>query len=259
VRTSLPLIDDARRRPAPPRAAAPSRPNALALDDGPGSAALRRALGLVLDGLRRHRAGGDPIVFSLRAPDPGVAAGLVAALGEGEVSVTIKGSRPLSIVETVLAGLWRIEGELLEVADVPSVVRAANARATRVDLDVGAAPPGAMNVMPLLEELRHRARSYRPGDPNHVVSLTLLPMNDVDLAYLDDRLGSGPVVAESSGYGQCRVALTAHRHIWSVQHRNGLGGVLLDTIEVGDVPAALCAAEEDVVDSAERLAELLGV
>jgi hydrogenase-1 operon protein HyaF len=32
---------------------------------------------------------------------------------------------------------------------------------------------------------------------------------------------------------------------------------ILDTLEIGDVPAAVCAANEDFVDSAERLGEII--
>jgi hydrogenase-1 operon protein HyaF len=33
--------------------------------------------------------------------------------------------------------------------------------------------------------------------------------------------------------------------------------IILDTLEVGDVPVSLCAADEDFQDSAERLGEIL--
>lgn len=43
-----------------------------------------------------------------------------------------------------------------------------------------------------------------------------------------------------------------------MQFFNAAGALILDTLEVGDVPVALGAADEDFEDSAQRLAELLG-
>ena len=50
---------------------------------------------------------------------------------------------------------------------------------------------------------------------------------------------------------------TGLRHVWAVQYVNGMGNVILDTLEVGGVPVSVLAAKEDFEDSAERLAEIL--
>ena len=42
-----------------------------------------------------------------------------------------------------------------------------------------------------------------------------------------------------------------------MQYVNGLGKVILDTLEVGGVPVSVIAAREDFEDSAARLAEIL--
>lgn len=244
---------------------APAPPHTL--DDGPGSKEAGDVLLLVLDALRRYRVGGEPIVLSLEGMAADALARLQETLAEGEVTMTVTGSHVFRIRETALPGVWRVQdcdaagvvrGELLEVGDVPVVVRAANAQATCGELSIGAPPPGAMNVLPLLAELRHRMKTWQPGQPNHVVSFTLLPMNDVDMRCAEGQLRRGPVVAESRGHGRCRVELTGHRNVWSVQYENAMGATILDTIEVGDVPAALRAGAEDFEDSAQRLAEVLG-
>ena len=235
---------------------------------GPSANVAARALGNVLEALRRYRVGDDAILLSLEGISPEARVHLADALGAGEVVFSVAGRHPYWIQETMLAGLWRVRqvddvgevlDEFLEVADVPSVVRAANREATRSELVVGEPPSGVMNALPVLAELAHRIQAYRSGDPNHVVSFTLLPMNAVDMRFLQDRLGRGPVRAESRGYGHCRVELTGHRHIWSVQYDNSMGALILDTLEVGDVPVSLRAAAEDFEDSAGRLAELIGV
>lgn len=237
------------------------------LDDGPGSEAAGEALRSVLEGLRRHRVGEPPIVYALADVPSDAAARLDEALGRGEVDVTVQGRGTTEIRETALPGLWRVRerdaegkatGDYLEIADVPAIVRAAAERATRPVLDPGEPPPGAMNVQPLLFEIAHRLATRRAGDPPHVLSLSLMPMNEVDLAHLEARLGRGPVRAESRGYGRCVVELSGHRHTWRVRHFNVAGALVLDTIEIGDVPVAIIAAREDLEDSATRLAEMLG-
>jgi hydrogenase-1 operon protein HyaF len=252
--------------PAPPEALLAAGPHAL--DDGPGSREAGQLLLGVLERLRRRRSGGPPEVLSLAALAADARARLAETLGEGEVTATVTGRHVFQLRETGLPGLWwvrdtdaqgRALGEYLEVADVPAVVRAADREATCAELSIGVPPDDAMNVPAVLAELQHRQRTWAPGVPNHVVSFTLLPMSEGDMRHLERQLLHGPVLAESWGYGHCRVELTGHRHVWSVQYFNAAGALVLDTVEVGDVPAALVAGAEDFEDSARRLAELLGV
>ena len=43
----------------------------------------------------------------------------------------------------------------------------------------------------------------------------------------------------------------------ALQFINGMGNVILDTLEIGGVPISVLAAREDFEDSAERLSEIL--
>jgi hydrogenase-1 operon protein HyaF len=61
----------------------------------------------------------------------------------------------------------------------------------------------------------------------------------------------------SRGYGDCRITSTAVPHIWWVRYHNSMGTLILNTLEVTDVPQVACAAPEDLKDSASRLGELL--
>ncbi|ABD89301.1 hydrogenase expression/formation protein [Rhodopseudomonas palustris] len=193
---------------------------------------------------------------------------LVDVLGEGEVGgiVALPDRRIAQIQESVLAGLWliRIEGdaaqprvEYVEVGAIPELVRRAAQDFTLSDVVLGAAPADAMNVMPVLAEIRERKAAHRAGMPSHVINFTLLPMNAVDMAHLQATLGNGPIQLHSRGYGSCRVLATATRDVWSVQFLNAMDTMILDTLEIGDVPAAACAADEDFSDSAERLGEII--
>ncbi len=234
---------------------------------GPSATSAARALGSVLSALERYRVGDEAILLSLEGLSPESRALLGDALGEGEVALVVRGTHLHRILETVLPGLWRVRqmdasGELvdefLEVADVPSVVRAAALEATRSELELGPTPDGVTNALSVLAEIQHHMRSWEPGQPNHVVPLTLLPMSPEDLRFLRKSLGRGPVQGESRGYGPCRVELTGSRRVWVVQYRTSLGRLVLETLEVGDVPVSLKAAAEDLEDSATRLAALLG-
>ena len=194
-------------------------------------------------------------------------------LGEGEVAaiVALPDGIVAQVQESVLAGLWRVhflgaEGTMvadyLEVAAIPeAVIRAASLAAPEIAMGsspLGAMPAGTMNALPVLAEIRDRMSRHRPGDPSHVITLSLLPMTEADLAFLQDALGTGPVSLVSRGYGTCRVVATGVRHVWSVQHFNASDTLVLDTIEIGGVPAVVLAASEDFHDSAERLRDIAG-
>jgi hydrogenase-1 operon protein HyaF len=235
-------------------------------DGGPGSEEVYAVLAQALEGLRAAGDGSTSRVVWLKNLTPAALKLLEESLGQGEVSVHVHGKHAYDCVESVLPGLWRVRttdsagaavSDHLEIAQIPAIVRAANESATSRDLSIGNPPAGSMNVLPLLAELRHRMNKPRNGEPNHVVNFTLFPMNEIDMGYLQERLGHGPVEAESRGYGRCRVALTGHHDIWSVQFFNAMGTVILDTLEVGDVPEALLAAAVDFEDSAVRLGELI--
>lgn len=187
-------------------------------------------------------------------------------LGEGEVSgvAALTDGVVGQIQESVMAGLWRVRftdgggalvGDYLEIAAIPQVVRKA-AELTRTGLEFGTPPEGAMNVMPLLAEIADRMQAHRRGATSHVINFSLLPMNETDMTFLQQTLGDGPVRLLSRGYGACRVHATGARNVWSVQFFNSMETIILDTLEIGDTPAAACAADEDFQDSAERLREI---
>lgn len=191
---------------------------------------------------------------------------LAQVLGDGEVNgiAALPNGVTAQIQESTMAGLWRVRftdatGQLsadyLEVAAIPEIVKRA-AQLTADRLVFGAAPPGAMNVMPLLTEISERMQAHEPGGPSHTINFSLLPVSEIDMDFLQATLGNGPVQLISRGYGACKITATGARHAWSVQFFNAMNAIILDTLEIGDVPAAGCAADEDFRDSAERLREI---
>jgi hydrogenase-1 operon protein HyaF len=208
-----------------------------------------------------------PARVSLQQLDESEKAAIADILGEGDVWAKVGlDDAYWRIVESVMAGIWRIEsstadglqGEWIEIGTVPQAIQRAAAELPRATIEVPShMPQGAMNAPALLHELKQRSTEYRPGAENHVINFTLLPLTDVDANVLTAVLGQVPLVIRSGGYGSSRVFATALRHVWAVQYINGMGNVILDTLEVGGVPVAVLAAREDFEDSAERLAEIL--
>jgi len=186
-------------------------------------------------------------------------------LGEGEVAgvVALPNGSLAQIQESVLAGIWRVRletdtsDEYIEVGTVPEIVKRAAADLTAGDIEIGTPPEGAMNVLPVLAEIRERALAWRAGMRSQIINFTLLPMSPVDMSFLQETIRNGPIQLVSRGYGTCRVLATGIRNVWSVQFFNAMDTIILDTLEVGGVPTVAVAADEDFEDSAERLREII--
>jgi hydrogenase-1 operon protein HyaF len=233
------------------------------------SPAARAVMDRVAADLRRRidKPDAPPMRVSLQHLSEVEKATIADILGEGDVWAKVGLDNAYwRIVESVMAGIWRVEsstadgtqGEWIEIGTVPEPILRAAAELPRAAIDVPAQmPQGAMNAPALLHELQERSSAYRPGAENHVINFTLLPLTEVDADVLTSVLGQVPLVIRSGGYGSSRVFATGLRHVWAVQYVNGMGSVILDTLEVGGVPVAVLAAREDFQDSAERLIEIL--
>jgi hydrogenase-1 operon protein HyaF len=232
---------------------------------------IERALSLlaeVMEAAHAQRTDEPARCFDISDFDPENRAFLDQALGDGEVSI-IAGAT-VQAQESVFAGVWRVQEfgltggvkrDTIEVGAFPTAVMeiadAATLEATRSHR--GALPEGVVNAAALATELDDRIAAYTPGADAHVINLTLLPLTDDDVAFLDERLGPGSVTILSRGYGNCRISSTGTRNAWWVRYFNSRDAVVLNTIEVVDVPSVACAAPEDLADSAQRIGEVLEV
>ncbi len=188
-------------------------------------------------------------------------------LGEGEVSVI--GGNGSQAQEAVLAGVWRVrqfDGEnrlrrdYVEVAGFPKLVLASAFAKAQTSVPVpGQFPANVFNAPPLLPEINEHIPLVVPGGDPHVINLSLLPHTEEDLVFLNDILGRGPVTILSRGYGNCRITATATRNVWWVQFYNSQDTLILNSIEITEIPEVACAAGEDIADSAQRLKEILEV
>lgn len=229
--------------------------------------ALREALAL-LDEVRHGGPNRSVNLGHLLPPDLKL---INQVLGEGEVSAIVQSAGDaqveLSIQESVFAGVWRViqsvngamVSDTLELGAVPEVLR------TTARQDVwpavprweGALPHNVQNAPSLLAEIEDQWRSWRPGQPAHVVNLTLLPMSNEDIGFLDHHLGTGRVLILSRGYGNCRITNTCTPNCWRVVYYNSQDLVILNTVEVTAMPDVTLAAPEDLNDSFDRLKEVL--
>ena len=219
--------------------------------------------------LARQGAGSLGVDLSgLTAPDLKL---VNQVLGEGEVSAVVssgeEGSYELRVQESVFAGVWRVvasahgvvTADTIEVGAVPQALKAAalQDRSATVPRWQGALPANVQNAPALLAELEDQWLAWQPGQLAHVVNLTLLPMSVEDIGFLDHHLGTGRVLILSRGYGNCRITNTRMPNCWRVVYYNSQDLVILNTVEVIDLPEVACAADVDLHDSHERLGEVL--
>ena len=207
-------------------------------------------------------------VIELLDMEPEVVRLLNQTMGEGEVSISVRGSSAYRIQETVFAGVWRLhefaaDGRLTRDAimacAIPPMVTQWAQEDVSLDCPIPEKTPGIMNALSVLTEIVGKAKTYKAGDAAHVVNLTLLPMSPEDMDCLPQTLGAGAVTILSRGYGNCRITSTRLPNVWWVQYFNSMDTLILNTLEVSDVPEVAQASKEDYEDSIERLGEWLGV
>ena len=206
----------------------------------------------------------DQVEIDLAGIAPNVVELINQSLGHGEVSILVRGAINFHIQEAIFAGIWRVQAlssvgllqsDTICAGAIPWMVQKQAILATSSQVIPPALNDGIMNAPAILNELQDKSRNYRMGKSAHVINLSLLPMSQDDMAYLVSALGAGSVTVLSRGYGNCRVTSTGLAHVWWVQYFNSMDQIILDTLEVVDIPEVAQAAEEDYADSVERLGE----
>ena len=188
------------------------------------------------------------------------------SLGFGEVSAFTTAPEHWRVQETAFSGLWRVlkmtnDGVIaidrLETGAIPAPLSESMRATTAAELLPPKYSVGCMNAQALVEEIRIQTRDWKTGDAAHVINLTLLPVSEADLDTLYGWLGHQHVSILSRGYGNCRITSTRLKNVWWVQYFNSMDALILNSIEVIDMPEVALAADEDFTDSVERLREYL--
>ncbi|MEB0041118.1 MULTISPECIES: hydrogenase expression/formation protein [unclassified Pseudomonas] len=238
---------------------APILPEPEELDELPGA---RQALQDLLHRLYACNRGEATESLDLSGLEVGDRTLLDQLLGEGEVSIMLVVEPPLRIQESIFAGVWRLYGEgqdYVEVGAAPAQLRSVARNAAQpAAFDIRSAlPMGVMNAPAILTEIEDQTQHWQPGSPAHVINLTLLPLSEQDIGFLDVCLPVGPVRALARGYGNCRISSTLIHNCWRVTYFNSQDALILDTIEITDLPEVICAAPEDLSDSLERFEDVI--
>ncbi len=198
----------------------------------------------------------QPLRYSLLGYAPAIRDEINELLGEGEVSVLTAGE--LRAQETAFTGIWRIRGEGIddvEASAFPLALRELVLARQMPAAPAGEPPAGLMNAPALLHEVRSLSALWRAGRAAHVINLSLLPATPDDLAWLDAELGRISFSILSRGFGNCRITATALPYVWWVQYFNNMEKLILNSIEIVDVPAVALAAAEDHAETIVRLEE----
>jgi hydrogenase-1 operon protein HyaF len=231
-----------------------------------GLVGAREAMLWLRHALAEYGSNSEPLLANLSALDEDNRDLVNQILGEGEVSISYNGAFRARSQESVLAGVWRtlylnqddnVYCDLLEVADVPHTVRMPEGLDRPINFDSENVAPELNNALAILVELGAHCAEFAASRTPNVINLTLLPLAEGDLEFIDVRLGHGPVDTLSRAYGKCQVSSTLTPNVWWVRYYNSMGTLILNTIEVIEVPAAICAAPEDLGDSATRLDDIL--
>lgn len=205
--------------------------------------------------------GAQPASFDLSTLSPEARRVMADALGQGEVSMKIRGVPAIMVQESVFAGVWMLLAagiDRVEIAAVPNLAIERAAVSHRPAIGVLAQKrAGLINAPAILTEILDQSLNRQAGAEAHVVNLSLLPHSPEDLDYLDEALGEGAVTILSRGYGNCRVTSTAQPEVWRVQFFNSMDTLILDTFEVTPMPEVALAADEDLRDSAVRIRDVI--
>lgn len=227
-------------------------------------AALDEALAMLAqmaDACEKAANSGGHTGFDLTTMSVKGRAALADALGQGEVSMKLRGNPSIRVQETVFAGLWLLAGEGVDRAEVAPFPGLARSRAHIPHKPaVGALArkkQGVVNGPSILAELMDKSAKHHPGKAAEIINLSLLPHTPEDLEFLDEALGEGAAVVLSRGYGNCRLTALAQNHVWRVQFFNSMDQLILDTFEVTEVPEVALAADEDLRDSAIRIRDVM--
>lgn len=227
----------------------------------------RLTMSWLLAALQRYLAGEGPQIANLSALGQDDRELVNQILGEGEVSVKVEAGQRARVQEASLAGIWRtfyldeqdrVILDLLEVGDAPTLAHPEHAGGNGKDrLAPGQAPPGVANAPSILTEIAEQLRLADNPDVPYAINLSLLPMTDEDLAYLEQALGAGPVEILSRGYGNCHVSSTQVPRVWWVRYYNSMNSLILNSLEVIGMPVVVKAAREDIEATSERLQDLV--
>ena len=215
-----------------------------------------------------NNANHQQIRVELTNSNPEVVKLLDETMGNGEVSIIVEEEHKKWLIqESVFTGIWRenlvendkIISDYIVVGKIPKIVINKSFLDNKQLKELLVPPAKIMNAQAILAEIKEVAARYNSNKTSktHIINLSLLPATPEDLQYISDTLGKGQAVILSRGFGNCRIAATQYQNVWWVQFFNSSEVLILNTIEITDMPETALAANEDFDSSLERLKEWL--
>ncbi|GEM_PF-6906634 len=202
-------------------------------------------------------------------------------IGAGEIYATLqieKGDiKHIEIQESSIPGVWRIKHinhldkvgtDYLEVTTFPTAIlskcHALNNKETLEEqlshdqpIDLMLQDAVNHNKHALLNELNYRGKNYNSSDETFVINLTASSMNDGELEELANQLGVGQVDLYSKAYGNCQISATSCVNTWWIKYFDAQENVMLETLEIVDIPTIASSSYRDIALSAMRLKNIL--
>ena len=109
------------------------------------------------------------------------------------------------------------------------------------------------NAEALLSEIAKCLSQLLATGETSAIDLASLPLTPADRDWLRQRLGEGEVHITLNAEGESTFTETVLPGVWWVTHKNPVGGVAMELIEIAFVPELVGAHREDVSAGLERL------
>ena len=117
-------------------------------------------------------------------------------------------------------------------------------------------PPSQM-VEAVLQELIQLLDAYLQDGQVGAIDIKSMPLSETDYEELKQQLGQGEITVYASLGGASNIFETQFAGVWWVTHHNMDDKRIAEYIEVGTIPAILCAHKADMQHGREQLAELM--
>jgi hydrogenase-1 operon protein HyaF len=125
------------------------------------------------------------------------------------------------------------------------------------DIPVYTEDMGSQNDADMLDaivyEIKQSMDAFIQTGKTGVIDIRSLPLSEKARHELKKKLGRGEVEAKALLAGDTEIYETTYSGVWWVTHKNLDDKVVAEHIEIGVIPAVLCAHIEDIKIAQEKL------
>lgn len=199
----------------------------------------------------------------------------------------------IEVHQSIMAGVWRIKhlnhlgkigADYLEIATFPSAILskcralknkqpddksintsldtspeepAREQLTSRLPLDALLQDSNSFDKHALIAELNLRGEQFSATDEPFVINLSASCIDEDMLTALEAQLDIDEVTMLSTTYGNCMINATSAINTWWVKYFDADDRVILNTLEVVDIPSIAKASYQDIALSGLKLKSLL--